>query len=58
MGANERGAVHIISLMVLLLALFGAWFLYSSYQQTVMGKMLQGSVSMLQVFGVAAGHNN
>ena len=40
MGTNERGAVHIISLMVLMLALFGAWFLYSSYQQ----KRLQASV--------------
>ena len=40
MGTNERGAVHIISLMVLVLALFGAWFLYSSYQQ----KGLQANV--------------
>ena len=40
MGTNERGAVHIISLMVFVLALFGAWFLYSSYQQ----KRLQANV--------------
>lgn len=40
MGPNERGAVHIISLMVFVLAFFGAWFLYSSYQQ----KRLQANV--------------
>ena len=40
MGTNERGAVHIISLMVFVLALFGAWFLYDSFQQ----KRLQASV--------------
>ena len=33
MGTDERGATHIIFLMVLILALFGAWFLYSSHQQ-------------------------
>ena len=38
---NERGAVHIVSLLIFVLALFGAWFLYSSYQQ----KGLQANVT-------------
>ena len=37
---NERGVVHIVSLFVLALALFGAWFLHRSYQE----RRLQGSV--------------
>ncbi len=40
MGTNERGAIHTITLIVFVLALFGAWFLYSSYHQ----KRLQASV--------------
>jgi predicted negative regulator of RcsB-dependent stress response len=30
---NERGALHILSLFVVILALFGAWFLYKSFQE-------------------------
>ena len=37
---NERGAVHVVSLLLFVLALFGAWFLYKSYQQ----QRLQASV--------------
>ena len=37
---NERGALHILSLVVLALALFGVWSLFRSYQQ----RRLQASV--------------